>query len=101
MLPTKIGLNSWLISIKRTNAIKAYEAMQKEEGSKKEQLTKHYDDTYSLYLEAIDKYQSLVDELKTNQDNLDFYQYRLQELKGLHLQSDEVKNLEQFQEVAR
>ena len=56
MLPTKIGLNSWLISIKRTNAIKAYEAMQKEEGSKKEQLTKHYDDTYSLYLEAIDKF---------------------------------------------
>jgi len=56
MLPTKIGLNSWLISIKRTNAIKAFEAMQKEEGSKKEQLTKHYDDTYSLYLEAIDKF---------------------------------------------
>ena len=56
MLPTKIGLNSWLISIKLTNAIKAYEAMQKEEGSKKEQLTKHYDDTYSLYLEAIDKF---------------------------------------------
>ena len=56
MLPTKIGLNSWLISIKLTNAIKAYEEMQKEEGSKKEQLTKHYDDTYSLYLEAIDKF---------------------------------------------
>jgi hypothetical protein len=56
MLPTKIGLNSWLISIKRTNAIKAFEAMQKEDGSKKEQLTKHYDDTYSLYLEAIDKF---------------------------------------------
>ncbi len=56
MLPTKIGLNSWLISIKRTNAIKAFETMQKEEGNKKEQASKHYDDTYSLYLEAIDKF---------------------------------------------
>ena len=59
------------------------------------ELLKNYQGLRKGYLEAIDKYQSLVDELKTNQDNLDFYQYRLQELKGLHLQSDEVKNLEQ------
>ena len=62
LIPTKIGINSMLISMKRTNVIKAYEEINKikkhEEisESKKEALNKKYDDMYSLYLEAIDKH---------------------------------------------
>ena len=59
MMPTKIGLNSLLISIKRNNAIKAYENVlkaEKEDNNKKEQLSSRYDESYALYLESIDKF---------------------------------------------
>ena len=57
LIPTKIGLNGMIISIKRNNVLKAYENLNSaKEQDKKEQLTKKLDDTYALYLEAIDKY---------------------------------------------
>ena len=60
LIPTKIGINGMLISIKRNNALKAYEAyVQSEEieqESKREAVVKKFEDIYALYLESIDKY---------------------------------------------
>lgn len=60
LIPTKIGINGMLISIKRNNALKTYEAYVNkdkiEDETKKELVTKKFEDTYALYLESIDKY---------------------------------------------
>lgn len=56
LVPTKIGINGMLISMKRNNVMKAYEAFIAENNDKEEVLEKKYEDTYSLYLEAIDKH---------------------------------------------
>ena len=60
LIPTKVGINGLLISMKRNNVLKAYEAYTEnkniEEVQKKEQFSQKYEETYSLYLEAIDKY---------------------------------------------
>ena len=57
LIPTKIGLNGMIISMKRNNVLKAYEALNEAETQeKREVLTKKLDDTYALYLEAIDKH---------------------------------------------
>lgn len=60
MIPTKVSINSMMISIKRNNLIKAYSnyilAVEENDIDKKEILLKKYEDVYSLYLEAIDKY---------------------------------------------
>ena len=57
LVPTKIGINGMLISMKRNNVMKSYEAfVAKEDSNKEEILEKKYEDTYSLYLEAIDKH---------------------------------------------
>ena len=62
LVPTRIGINSMLISMKRNNVIKAYEETVKYKNNKKisdskrESLNKKYDDTFSLYLESIDKH---------------------------------------------
>ena len=59
LIPTKIGINGMLISIKRNNMLKAYEDFlesEKEDAEKKEVIQKKYEDTFSLYLEAIDKH---------------------------------------------
>ena len=56
-IPTRIGINGMLISIKRNNILKSYDNLQEaKEQEKKEVLSKKLDDTYALYLEAIDKY---------------------------------------------
>lgn len=56
LIPTKIGINGMIISIKRNNLLKSYEAIEEEtDQSKKELIEKKYEDAYSLYLEAIDK----------------------------------------------
>ena len=48
-IPTKIGINGMLISMKRNNVMKAYEAfVTKEDSSKEEIIEKKYEDTYSL-----------------------------------------------------
>ncbi len=59
LMPTKIGLNSMLINIKRNNVLKYYEAVKnfdKESSDKKAAAQQRLEDGYSLYLEAIDKY---------------------------------------------
>ena len=60
LTPTKIGINGMLISIKRNNALKAYEAYKASENienqEKQEAITKKFEDIYALYLESIDKY---------------------------------------------
>ena len=57
LIPTKIGLNSIIISMKRNNVLKAYEGLKEaKDTEKKESYTKKLDDTYALYLEAIDKH---------------------------------------------
>ena len=60
MIPTKVSINSMMISMKRSNLIKAYSnyilAVEENDIDKKEILLKKYEEVYSLYLEAIDKY---------------------------------------------
>ena len=53
LIPTKIGINGLLISMKRNNVIKAYDAFinekQNDDINKSEALEKKYEDTFSLY----------------------------------------------------
>ena len=59
LMPTKIGLNGFLITIKRTNAIKAFENLENADDTdaqRKEQLTNKFEESYTLYLESIDKF---------------------------------------------
>ena len=58
LIPTKLGLNGLMITIKRNSLLKSFEVYTntKEEGNKKENLAKKYEDSYTLYLESIDKY---------------------------------------------
>lgn len=57
LIPTKIGMNSVLISMKRNNLIKAYENYQKDSDNyDQEELEKKYDTAYTAYLETLDKY---------------------------------------------
>lgn len=58
LIPTKLGINGIMISIKRSSLVKAFEAYKNEnkDEAKKESLSKKYEDAYTLYLEAIDKY---------------------------------------------
>lgn len=59
LVPTRVGFNSMMITVKRNNLLKAYETVEKfedEDKEKKEILNKKYEDTFTLYLESIDKY---------------------------------------------
>ena len=57
LIPTQIGLNGIRISVKRNALLKAYEiAEEEEDASKKETADKKYEDAYTAYLEALDKY---------------------------------------------
>ena len=58
LIPTQIGFNSLKISMKRNVLIKTYETLNAENApvEKKEELEKRYDDAYTAYLEALDKY---------------------------------------------
>jgi len=59
LIPTQIGFNGVMISVKRNNLLKTYEASKeykKDDISKKEYINKKYEDTFALYLESIDKY---------------------------------------------
>ena len=69
LIPTKIGINGMLISIKRNSLIKAYEKFKKDtENYDKEELEKKYDEAYTVYLEALDKYvmDSIYKKVKNN-----------------------------------
>ncbi len=57
LIPTKIGINGMLISIKRNSVLKNYETCSKNEDKEKEEaLQKKYEDAFILYLESIDKF---------------------------------------------
>ena len=59
LVPTRVGFNSMMITVKRHNLVKALEAVQNfddEDKEKKESLNRKYEDTFALYLESIDKY---------------------------------------------
>lgn len=52
--PTKEGINSMLIAMKRNNLLKAYESYIKSEDE--ETAEKKYEEAYTAYLEILDKY---------------------------------------------
>ena len=57
LIPTKIGINGMLISIKRNNLLKAYEGHQNSnENYNQKEAEAKYDTAYEGYLEALDKY---------------------------------------------
>ena len=59
LVPTRVGFNSMMITVKRNNLLKAFETVQNfdnEDKEKKESLNRKYEDTFALYLESIDKY---------------------------------------------
>ena len=58
LIPTKIGINGMIISMKRNNVLKSFETyeMLEKNDSKRELIEKKYEEAYSLYLEAIDKH---------------------------------------------
>ena len=72
LVPTKVGINGMLISMKRNNVLKNYEAYKINEeisdSAKKENLSRKYEESYALYLEAIDKYvmDSIYTKVKNN-----------------------------------
>lgn len=69
LIPTKIGINGMLITIKRNSLIKSYENYMKDtEDYNKEELEKKYDEAYTVYLEALDKYvmDSIYKKVKNN-----------------------------------
>ena len=53
LIPTRIGFNGVMISVKRNSLLKAYGVYSEKET---EEIAKKYEDSYALYLEAIDKY---------------------------------------------
>ena len=71
LVPTKVGINGMLISMKRTNVLKAFEAFKESSNmidtQKKDAIAKKYEDTYTLYLEAIDKH--IMDSVYTKVKN--------------------------------
>lgn len=63
LIPTKVGINGVLITIKRNSLLKAYENYndQKQTEEKKRILEKKYEESYNLYLDSIDK--NIVDSI--------------------------------------
>mgnify|MGYP004463170639 FL=1 len=59
LIPTKVGINGIIISMKRNNLIKAYENynanLRNDNEDKKAIAVRKYEDAFTLYLEAIDK----------------------------------------------
>lgn len=70
-IPTKVGINSMLITMKRNNVLKSYDIYRNmkdiEDAKKKDVITQKYEDAYALYLEAIDKY--IMDSVYTKVKN--------------------------------
>ena len=57
LIPTKIGINGMLISIKRNSLLKAFETYENSnENYNQKEAEEKYDAAYESYLEALDKY---------------------------------------------
>ena len=67
LIPTKLGINGMLITVKRNSMIKAFEHYNLEEEDK-ENYEKKYDESYEAYLETLDKYvmDSIYKKVKNN-----------------------------------
>ena len=67
LIPTKVGINGMLITVKRNSMIKAFEHYNLEEEDK-ESYEKKYDESYEAYLETLDKYvmDSIYKKVKNN-----------------------------------
>lgn len=70
-LPNKVGINSFMISIKRNNLLKSfgmYNSSINDKDMDKETIKKKYEDMYVLYLESIDKHviDSMYKRVKNN-----------------------------------
>lgn len=68
LIPTKIGINGMLITLKRNGVLKNYDIVtNNKEQEKEEILQKKYEDAFILYLESIDKYvmDSIYKKVKT------------------------------------
>ncbi len=69
LIPTKIGINGMLISIKRNNVLKAFEGYQhSNENYNQKEAEEKYNNAYEAYLEALDKYvmDSIYKKVKNN-----------------------------------
>lgn len=71
LIPTKVGINNLMITIKRNAVLKAYNEYKMsntEDSAKKESISQRYEESYALYLEAIDKYimDSVYKKVKNN-----------------------------------
>lgn len=72
LIPTKIGINGMMINIKRSSTVKAYEqfkaAEQINDVTKTAQLKNRYEESFTLYLESIDKHimDSIYKKVKNN-----------------------------------
>ena len=72
LIPTRVGLNGIMINMKRNSVLKAYESYNaaKENNyiEKIDSLKNKYEDTYTLYLESIDKFimDSVYKKVKNN-----------------------------------
>lgn len=68
LIPTKIGINGMLISIKRNNVMKNFENYMNNEEYDKEEIEKKYDIAYEAYLSSLDKYvmDSIYKKVKNN-----------------------------------
>lgn len=72
LIPTRVGLNNVMITIKRNALLKIYSECKQlqnaEDSERKENLLKKYEDSYALYLEAIDRYimDSVYKKVKNN-----------------------------------
>ena len=74
IIPTKIGINGFVINLKRNNLLKAYEIMNNSktiDEEKKKVISSKYQEAYSLYLEAIDKHimYTVYKKVKTNTES--------------------------------
>lgn len=56
LIPTRIGLNGVMITLKRNSLTKSYNNYKTADKEKEETLRQKYEDNYALYLEAIDKF---------------------------------------------
>lgn len=69
LIPTKIGINGMLISIKRNSLLKAFDIYEnREENYNQKEAEEKYDSAYESYLEALDKYvmDSIYKKVKNN-----------------------------------
>ena len=69
LIPTRIGINGMLISMKRNSMIKAFETYTADsENYDNEEIEKKYDTAYEAYLGSLDKYvmDSIYKKVKNN-----------------------------------